>query len=109
MSGSPFSYGDLGFELVDLGGVDVGDYGKEGVGYFQGSEIAVSFNNCSPKAINITNHVSDQMKNNMDIIQIRAYLTAGNYSNGVDDYVSFRTGNTPTIVVLYRWFDILKK
>lgn len=102
MSGSPFLSGDLGFELVDLGGLDVGDYGKEGVGYFQGSEIAVSFNNCSPKAINITNHVSDQMKNNMNIIQIRAYLTAGNYSNSVDDYVSFRTGNTPTIVVLYR-------
>ena len=102
MSGSPFSNGDLGFELVDLGDLDISDYGKEGVGYFQGSEIAVSFNNCSPKAINITNHVSDQMKKDVKIIQIRAYLTAGNFSNGVDDYVSFRTGNTPTIVVLYR-------
>ena len=102
MSGSPFSNGDLGFELVDLGDLDIGDYGKEGVGYFQGSEIAVSFNNCSPKAINITNHVRDQMKKNVKIIQIRAYLTAGNFTNGVDDYVSFRTGNTPTIVVLYR-------
>ena len=102
MSGSPFSYGDLGFELVDLGNLDVSDYGKEGIGYFQGSEIAVSFNNCSPKAINITNHVSDQMIKEMDIIQIRAYLTAGNFSNGVDDYISFRTGDTPAIVVLYR-------
>lgn len=102
MSGSPFTYGDLGFELVDIGNLDVGDYGKEGVGYFQGSEIAISFNNCSSKAINITNHVSDQMKKDAKIIQIRAYLTAGNFTNGVDDYVSFRTGNIPTIVVLYR-------
>jgi hypothetical protein len=101
ISGNPFSYGDLGFELVEYGILAIGDYGNGGTGRFQNDEIALMFKNCSPGAINITKHVMSRFEDDAKVIQIRAYITSGNFSNGVSDYVSF-SGTAPTLVIKYR-------
>ncbi|MCP4143605.1 MAG: hypothetical protein GY755_25515 [Chloroflexi bacterium] len=101
-SGTPFSYGDLGFELVEYNILAIGDYGNGGIGYFQNDEIALMFKNCSPSSMNITAHVTDRfIIEERKIIQIRAYITSGNFSNGVNDYVSF-SGTTPTLIIKYK-------
>jgi hypothetical protein len=94
-NGKPFSYGDLAFEFVSIHQLAMGDYGAGGVGY-------TVFKNCSLPSIDMTLYVQSEVDKGAAIIQIRAYMTAGNFGNGVADYVSFRTGNIPTLIIRYK-------
>ncbi len=100
-SGTPFSFGNLGFELVEINMLAVGDYGAGGIGNFQQDQRNLEFQNCSPGDINITKHVMSRFEDDATSIQIRAYTLSGNFSNGVSDYISF-SGTTPTLIIKYR-------
>jgi len=77
------------------------DTANSGIGSFQENGRTMNFKNCSPGDITITKHVASRVEDGAEIIQIRAYKTSSNYSNGVSDYVSFN-GTTPTLMIKYR-------
>ena len=78
------------------------DYGNGGIGNFQGGVGYVSWKNCSITGMDVSNHVNTQLKKGAKVIQVRAYFTSGNFSNGVDDYVSFRNSSVPALVIRYK-------
>ncbi|MCF6277133.1 MAG: hypothetical protein L3J16_00045 [Anaerolineales bacterium] len=96
VNGNPFAYTDmLGFEFVDVGTLDVGDYGQGGTGW-------AVFETC-PTSVDMTSYVQSRVSAGYTSLQIRAFLGAGSYGNGTDDYISYRTGNVPTLTIEYSY------
>lgn len=96
-SGSPFMYGGLIFGFLDYETLDVNDYGRGGDAW------TPEFSVC-PQTIDMTAYVISRARQHATSIQIIARMSVGNYGDDIDDYISFRTGSVPTLVIQYKYY-----
>ncbi len=98
-SGQAFSTtSQINFEIVQIGTLDVEDYGQGGT-----DMLALGLSNC-PSQLDVTPYVQTAIRQGNSLFQIRAYLHIVNVLNGIDDYVSYRTGGASLLTIRYKHY-----
>lgn len=94
ITGNPFSLDNLYIGFIDVGTLEVSDYG--------GPPQQPTAHTSCPSTIDIVSLVKTSINRNSQVLQLFAAFDNSNYGNGTGDYISYQ-GSVPSLTIEYSY------